>query len=217
MLKFLYGSTCLWLATVLVAQTTVLMAQTTTLQQAGERLRVKQGLQVAFEQRVLTIRKKIRLTTGEGFFHPDGSFRWVITHRGQMVRTYVYDRKTITEYLPEEKTANVWSLKSAKTDAISRIVALIKSPHQLKRDYVVKEQQQTNNKLQLLLVPRESNDIRDVAVTLDLKANFISKVKITYRHKRYNEFVFSNPQRKKITAAQFKFTPPAGTKVNYLQ
>ena len=195
---------------------TVLVAQTTTLQQAGEQLRVKQGLQVAFEQRVLTIRKKIRITKGEGFFHPDGSFRWVITHRGQMVRTYVYDRKTVTEYLPEEKTANVWSLKSAKTDAISRIVVLIKSPHQLKRDYVVKEQQQAHNKLQLLLVPREPNDIRDVAVTLDLKAKFISMVKITYRHKRYNEFVFSNPRRQKITAAQFKFSPPTGTKVNYL-
>ena len=194
-----------------------MVAHATTLQQAGERLRVKQGLQVAFEQRVLTIRKKVRLTKGEGFFHPDGSFRWVITHRGKMVRTYVYDRKTVTEYLPEEKTANVWSLKSAKTDAISRIVTLIKSPHQLKRDYVVKRQRPSHTKLQLLLMPRERNDIRDVDVTIDLKANFINKVRITYRHERYNEFVFSNPRRQKITAAQFKFSPPAGTKVNHLQ
>lgn len=187
------------------------------LQKVGEKLRVKQGLQVDFEQRVLTIRKKIRLTQGTGFFHPDGRFRWLIEQRGQMVRTYVYDRKTITEYLPAEKTANVWSVTSAKTDAISRIVALIKAPHQLSRDYVVQEQQNGKHLLQLSLVPRADGDIRNIAVVVDLKANFISKVKINYRHQRYNEFTFRNPQRQKIAAARFKFVPPADTKVNYLQ
>lgn len=193
------------------------MAKATTLREAGERLRVKQGLRVDFEQRVLTIRKKIRVTKGEGFFHPDGRFRWLITHRGQMVRTYVYDRKTITEYLPAEKTANVWSIKSAKTDAISRIVTLIKAPHQLHRDYAVQEQPQDKHTLQLLLVPRNSSDISNIAVVVDLKANFIRNVKINYRNQRYNEFTFSNPRRQTLAAKHFKLAPPAGTKVNHLQ
>ena len=208
-MKFFLLSSSLLLATTLTTAK--------SLQQAGEQLRVKKGLRVNFEQRVLTIRKKIRLTKGEGFFHPDGRFRWIITHRDQMVRTYVYDRKTITEYLPAEKTANIWSITSAKTDAINRIVAMIKAPHQLQRDYVVQEQQQGKHKLQLSLVPRENSDVSNIAVDVDLKANFIRNVKINYHHKRYNEFTFSNPQRKNIAAEKFKFAPPAGTKVNYLK
>ncbi len=187
------------------------------LQEAGEKLRVKKGLRVDFEQRVLTIRKKIRLTTGEGFFHPDGRFRWIITHRDRVVRTYVYDSKTITEYLPAEKTANVWSVASARTDAISRIVALIKAPHRLPHDYVVQERADGKHRLQLALVPRNNSDISNIAVVIDLKANFISSVKINYRHKRYNEFTFRNPRRQNIAAARFKFSPPAGTKVNHLK
>ena len=197
--------------------TTVLSAEQATWLEVGERLRVKKGLRVAFEQRVLTIRHKVRLTTGEGFFHPDGRFRWIITQRGKMVRTYVYNRKTITEYLPAEKTANVWSISSAKTDAIARIVTLIKAPHQLQRDYVVQEQQRDKHLLQLSLTPRVSSDISTIALSINLPANFISKVKINYRNQRYNEFIFRNPQRQAITAARFKFTPPAGTKVNRLQ
>ena len=207
-MKFFLLSSSLLLATTLAAK---------SLREAGEQLRVKKGLRVAFEQRVLTIRKKIRLTKGEGFFHPDGRFRWIITHRGQMVRIYVYDRKTITEYLPTEKTANVWRVTSAKTDAISRIVAMIKAPHQLPRDYVVQEQQQGKDKLQLSLVPRAHSDISNIVVDVDLQANFIRHVKINYRHQRYNAFTFSNPHRKNIAAERFKFIPPAGTKVNYLQ
>ena len=207
-MKFLLFSSSLLLATTLAAK---------GLRDAGEQLRVKKGLRVDFEQRVLTIRKKIRMTKGEGFFHPDGRFRWIIKHRGQMVRTYVYDRKTITEYLPAEKTANVWSITSAKTDAITRIVALIKAPHQLQRDYVVQEQPQGKHTLQLSLVPRKSSDISSIAVAIDLKANFIHKVKINYRNQRYSEFTFRNPQRKSLAAKHFNFAPPAGTKVNQLR
>ena len=188
-----------------------------TLQKVGERLRVTKGLQVAFEQRVLTIREKIRITTGEGFFHPDGRFRWVIKHRGQIVRVYIYNRTSITEYLPAEKTANVWSIANRTTSEISRIVTLIKDPHQLQRDYRVQDSRQDKNKLQLVVTPRVDSDISNIKIYVDLSANFIREVRINYKSKRYNEFIFSNPQRKKIPTQRFKFNPPANTRVNYLQ
>lgn len=197
--------------------TLALSAQKQSLRQVGERLQVKKGLHVTFEQRVLTIRKKVRVTQGEGFFHPDGRFRWLIKHRGQMVRAYIYNSKTVTEYLPSEKTANVWSIDSSKTSEIGRIVTMIKAPHQLTSDYHVQEQRRTKNKLLLTLVPRERGDISNVEVVVDFTANFISNIKINYRHKRYNEFTFQNPRRKNIATEIFKFTPPTGTKVNHLQ
>ena len=125
-------------------------------------MRVKQGLQVAFEQRVTNHqKKKSALPKAKAFSTLTAAFRWIITHRGQMVRTYVYNRKTITEYLHRRKNRqHMESQRVPKPMPLARIVALIKSPHELKRDYVVKEQQQTNNKLQLLLAPRENNDIQ---------------------------------------------------------
>ena len=200
------------LSSLLLLTTALSAKQQPSLLQVGERLRIKKGLQVDFEQRVLTIRQKVRLTQGKGYFHPDGRFRWVIMHRGEMVRTYVYDRQTITEYLPAEKTANIWNISSAKTDAIARIVALLKSPHQLKRDYTVQHQQHAKQTLQLSLVPRQSSDIATIAVSINLTANFISKVRINYRNRRYNEFAFRNPQRQRLDAARFKFSSSRGNK-----
>lgn len=185
-----------------------------TLEDVSAGLRIKKGLQLDFIQNVMTIRKKIRRTNGQGFFHPDGRFRWVVSHRNRVVQTFVYDSRSITEHLPQEKLANIWGVSSGKAHEISRVVGLIKSLDNLQLDYKVGEQKKTESELSLKLLPRTKGDIAQVDLHLSLKQNFVRQLKITYRNGRYSEFIFRNPVRKAIDPATFRFSAPKGTKVN---
>lgn len=189
-------------------------SKTQTVDEVNKRLRITSGLRVDFSQEVLTLRNKIRRTAGRAFFDADGRFRWVTKQNGQEKRVVIYNNKTIVEHLPSEKLANIWSVTSSKTLAITRVVDLVRSLDNLRRSYRITGEQFTADHLQLTLVPRTANDIAGVELTVALTKNFIETVRITYRNKRHNTFTFSNPQRRDFGAKPFRFLPPKGTKVN---
>lgn len=185
-----------------------------SLEQVSKRLRITNGLRVDFRQEVLTLRNKIRRTAGQAFFDASGRFRWVVRQNRQEKRVIIYNGKTITEYLPTEKLANIWSVASNKTLAITRVVDLVKSLDNLQSSYRITDKQHTTDHLHLTLAPREKNDIVDVKLTVALTKNFVETVRITYRNKRHNTLTFTNPQRRNLGTKPFSFSPAKGTKVN---
>lgn len=185
-----------------------------SLEQINKRLRITNGLRVDFNQEVLTLRNKIRRTTGQAFFDARGRFRWIVKQNGQEKRVIIYNGKTIVEYLPTEKIANMWSVASTKTLALTRVVDLVKSLDNLQSSYRITEKQFTTNHLHLTLTPRTKNDIAGVKLTIALTKNFVETVRITYRNKRHNTLTFTNPQRRDFGTKPFSFSPVKGTKVN---
>ena len=183
------------------------------LQQISKRLQITSGLQVKFTQKVMTIRKKIRTTEGDAYFHPDGKFRWLVRYQQEAVQEFIYDGKSIVEHLPAERIANIWGLASSRSLEINRVVTLIKSLANLQRDYRIKEQRQTAATLDLLLIPQTKSNISQIQLTVSLTKNFISRVKIIYQGTRYSELIFTKPLRQKLAPQHFTFTAPKGTRV----
>ena len=187
--------------------------KTPTLERVNKRLQITNGLRVDFSQKVLTLRDKIRYTTGQAFFDASGRFRWVVKQNGQEKRVVIYNGKTIIEYLPTEKLANIWSIAGSKALAITSIVDLVKSLDKLQRSYRISDKQFTDDHLRLTLVPRVTNDISTVKLTIALTRNFVETVRITYRNKRHNTVTFTNPQRRELGKKLFNFSPAKDVKV----
>ena len=184
-----------------------------TLEQINKRLQITNGLRVDFSQEVLTLRNKIRDTSGQAFFDANGRFRWIVKQNGQEKRVFIYDGKEIVEYLPTEKLANIWSITSPKVLAITSIVDLVKSLDKLQRSYQISGQKFTDDRLRLTLTPLAHNDISTVNLTVALTKNFVETVRITYRNKRHNTVTFTNPQRRDLGKKPFNFSPAKDVKV----
>ena len=200
------------LAIILLAQ----LASTKSLEQINKRLQITSGLRVDFSQEVLTLRNKIRRTAGHAYFDANGRFRWVVRQNGQEQRIVIYNNKTIVEHLPTEKIANIWSIASTKTLAITRVVDLVKSLDNLRHSYRIASKQVAGDHLHLKLMPRAVNDIAGVELSVALTKNFVETVKITYRNKRYSTFTFSNPQRRDFGVKPFSFSPTKDTRVKQI-
>ena len=200
------------LASILLTQ--LASTNTPSLEQVNKRLQITDGLRVNFSQQVLTLRNKIRRTAGQAFFDASGRFRWVVRQSGQEKRVVIYNGKTIVEYLPTEGLANIWSVASTKTLAITRVVDLVKSLDNLQSSYRITAKQFTTDYLHLTLAPRATNDIAGVKLSIALTKNFVETVRITYRNKRHNTLTFSNRQRRDFGTKPFSFSPARGTKVN---
>ena len=186
-----------------------------TLEQVNERLQITNGLRVDFSQEILTLRGKVRNTSGQAFFDASGRFRWVVKQNGQEERVVIYDGKTIIEYLPTEKLANIWSIAGSKALAITSVVDLVKSLDKLQRSYQISDRQfsKSGDHLRLTLIPLTTNDISRVNLTIALTKKFVETVRITYRNKRYNTVMFTNPQRRDLGKKPFKFSPAKDVKV----
>ena len=181
-----------------------------------EKIKNTQHLSVQFVQLVYSpLRKRTRKKKGKALFAKPAKFRWTVEEPENARQEFFFDGKSLIVFDPNEKTAIRWRGARFETKQFQRIAGLLLNSSTLLKFYDLK-QADLNEKQQSLeatLSPKQKMDIQTVQTKVDLKRQFVEKVKITYEDGKVFRFVFKKPDRATLEANSFVFSVPPGVKL----
>lgn len=151
-------------------------------------------LSLNFEQTIFKkLRKKTLKNNGEVYFKKPDSFRWKFTKTDQ--EEWIYDGQTLLHYFPKSSKAYRYKSYAAKGKNLKEIVNIVLDFDSLLKRYNVTSSDRDKNIVSLSLSPKETGEITQVQLTLDVDKNFIRKIVLDFDGGNQSSFVFSTPNR----------------------
>jgi len=209
------------MTTVTVATVAIFLGTMSNLSQAKEltvdelkgiqsKLKLQEYLTVDFEQDVYgSLRGRHRVSGGIAHFRKPQSFRWILIKPKRM--EWIFDGKNLINYNPVKKIAKKYGVGNKQGVELRRIVDMVMNLDTLLARYNVKKIEKMDELVLVKIVPKKKGEIRYANLTIDLKKNYISGVKLFFRGQDHTTFTFSNPRPSNLGHGIFK-TPP-GVKV----
>lgn len=180
--------------------TTLAIADLKTIQ---EKLRSNHFLALEFQQKnYKQLRNKTVFGAGRAVFMRPDKFHWSVT--SPIKDEWIYDGSSLINYHPDEKQAVKYQAGESKNKELRRLVDVILNLDTLLNEYDLKGATRKGDRAELELSPKKQEEIRQVGLTIDLKKNYISWVKLTFNSKDFSEFTFINPQFAKLSATEFQ-------------
>lgn len=179
------------------------------LKKAQDKVKAFENLTVDFEQSRVDIRKKTQKSVGKAMFSKPDKFRW------QLVKPHadewIYDGKQLLNYKPEEKEATRYAATGNNAKGINQIVDVVMNMDALLKRYDVIKSTQEGSVVAVELKPKSEGDIKGMNLRLDVKAGYVSFLKLFYRDGNDSELTFNNPKKQPIPASTFVL--PKGVKI----
>jgi outer membrane lipoprotein-sorting protein len=180
------------------------------LKEIQSKLKKDQFMTVDFEQDVYqSLRNKHKISVGIAHFRKPQNFRWILL---KPIKTeWIFDGSSLYSYNPLSRSANKFGGGAKAGLEIKRVVDMVMSFDTLLEGYNLKNAEQTGHLVLIEMTPKKSRDILSANLTLDLKKNYISQVKLFFRGKNHTTFNFKDPRPSNLGTSIF--TLPKGTKV----
>ncbi|MEZ4742784.1 MAG: outer membrane lipoprotein carrier protein LolA [Bdellovibrionota bacterium] len=168
------------------------------LKKIQSKLKEADSLTVDFEQDNYTaLRNRHKISKGIAYFHKPESFRWAFSEPNRI--EWIYDGKSFIKYFPNEKKGEKFSVGSNQGDEYRQIVDMVMNIETLLAKYDMIKAEQLEQVVLVRLNPKNKDgEITSVNLTIDLKKQFVSSVKLFFRGKNHTMVTFMSPRREKL-------------------